>query len=80
MGDRQTRVVHRRDLCTATQLLKSARAAFRAAGDANGIAEVDTTLIKIKADIVVQAVEDARKVSARMVDLKALEQVRTTAG
>lgn len=58
----QSRVLHRRDLSTTAQLLASARAEFRAAGDASGASEADEALIKIKADIVMQAVEAARKV------------------
>ncbi|CAM9356030.1 unnamed protein product [Ectocarpus sp. 4 AP-2014] len=42
-------------------LLESARAEFRAAGDASGASEVDETLIKIKADFVMEAMEIARK-------------------
>lgn len=62
---RQARVLHRRDLVTTTQLLKSARAEFRSAGDASGTSEVDEALIKIKADIVVQAIATAREVSTQ---------------
>ena len=57
--------MHRRDLSTTAQLLASARAEFRAAGDVNGASEVDEALVKIKADIVMQAIEDARKVRGK---------------
>ncbi|CAB1108970.1 unnamed protein product [Ectocarpus sp. CCAP 1310/34] len=57
----QSRVLHRLDLSTTSQLLESARAEFRAAGDASGASEVDETLIKIKADFVMEAMEMARK-------------------
>lgn len=60
----QTRVLRRRDLVTAAQLLKSARVEFRSAGDSDGTAEVDAALIKIKVDIVVQAMGAAREVLA----------------
>lgn len=47
---------------TANQLLKSARVEFRSAGDSEGTAEVDAALIRIKVDIVVQAMGAAREV------------------
>lgn len=46
----------------ATQLLKSARAEFLSARDRDGSAQVDVALIKIKADIVVEAMGAAREV------------------
>ncbi|CAM9656869.1 unnamed protein product, partial [Pylaiella littoralis] len=56
-----SRVLHRRDLSTTARLLASARAEFRAAGDLSGAFEADEALIKIKADMVMQAIEAARK-------------------
>lgn len=46
----------------AAQLLKSAREKFRAAGDRNGVIEVDASMTKIKADLVVKAIKAAREV------------------
>eukprot|EP00752_Nemacystus_decipiens_P006903 g6198.t4 len=59
--DSRGRVLHRRDLNTTAKLLASARAEFRAAGDVNGASEADEALVKIKADIVMEAMEAARK-------------------
>lgn len=61
----QNRVLHRQDLSTTAQLLASARVEFRAAGDVNGASEADEALVKTKADIVMQAIEAARKVGGR---------------
>lgn len=65
----QRRVVCRRDLSTAAQLLKSARAEFRAAGDVSGVSEVDAAMTKTKADIVVQAMGAAREVGSKGEDI-----------
>lgn len=46
----------------AAQLLKSAREKFHAAGDRNGVVEVDASMAKIKADLVVEAIKAAREV------------------
>lgn len=62
---KQDRVLRRRDLSTAAQILKSARDGFRAAGDAVGTSEVDAALIKVKADVVMRAIDAAREVGAR---------------
>lgn len=56
------RVLQRRDLIAAAELIKSARAEFLSAEDNDGTAEVDATLVKIKADMVVEAMDIARKV------------------
>lgn len=58
----QPRVLQRRDLVTMAKLLKRARVEFCAAQDSDGTAEVDAALIKIKTDILVQAIDTARKV------------------
>lgn len=62
----QGRVLHRRDLSTTAQLLAAARAEFHAAGDLNGASEADEALVKIKADIVMEAIEAARKVRGKL--------------
>ena len=61
----QDRVLSRRDISTAARILKSARDGFRAAGDAAGTSEVDAALVKVKADIVMCAIEAAREVGVR---------------
>lgn len=47
---------------SAAQLLKSARENFHAAGNRNGVVEVDVSMTKIKADLVVKAIKAAREV------------------
>lgn len=47
---------------SAAQLLKSAREKFHAAGNRNGVVEVDVSMTKIKADLVVKAIKAAREV------------------
>lgn len=73
MNNPQDRVLSRRDLGTAAQILKSARDGYRAAGDAAGTSEVDAVLIKVKADIVMRAIETAREVGARTDEYKKVE-------
>lgn len=64
LNTQQDRVLSRRDLSAAAQILKSARDGFRAAGDAAGTSEVDAALLKVKADIVMRAIDAAREVGS----------------